>query len=478
MTRPTDDLEWATDGGASVTEPPALKKTQGWIFAEKPPAAWLNWLLRAVWRWVAYLDARFAAILTAAGLTEDNTDAQVVTAIRTINAGVSVSGVANELTDASFNGLEEKDVSAQAVQPYAVRFSTDGLKMYVLDLGTDTIYQYTLTTAWDVTTASYATKSLSVTAQEATPTGLAFSADGTKVYICGATNDTIYQYTLSTAWDLSTGAYASKSLSVAAQDTSPSAVFLSADGTKAYVLGQTNDKIFQYTLSTAWDISTGSYATKSLVLTGETTTTFGADISSDGTKICVSSEVDDTLYLYTLSTPWDVSTGSYATQSTPAPVGETLPTGVCYRAGGADLFLCGNTNNKVYRYRLTYTYAGRMMSWFAGICWNTGATAAGTTALGPNDNTSAVFLGGTPIVAANNRFQVHRAAAGTYYIELPDGYTCADLMVVQCFSATAATLVAFVDNLSTTRIRVSVKDFAGVGTDAECTLQFALVREV
>lgn len=55
MARPTDDIEWATDGGASVTEPSALKKTQGWIFAEKPPSSWLNWLLRAVWRYTDYL---------------------------------------------------------------------------------------------------------------------------------------------------------------------------------------------------------------------------------------------------------------------------------------------------------------------------------------------------------------------------------------------------------------------------------------
>ena len=102
---------------------------------------------------------------------------------------------------------------------------------------------------WDISTGSYASKSLSVTAQDAFPEGLAFSADGTKAYILGGTNDTIYQYTLSTPWDISTGSYASKSLSVTAQETGPRGLAFSSDGTKAYIVGANNDTIYQYTLS-------------------------------------------------------------------------------------------------------------------------------------------------------------------------------------------------------------------------------------
>ena len=112
----------------------------------------------------------------------------------------------------------------------------------------DTIYQYTLTTAWDISTGSYANKSLSVSAKEVSPSGLAFSSDGTKAYIVGFSTDTIYQYTLTTAWDISTGSYASKSLSVTAQDTSSGGLSLSSDGTKAYVVGSQNDFIYQYNI--------------------------------------------------------------------------------------------------------------------------------------------------------------------------------------------------------------------------------------
>ena len=160
------------------------------------------------------------------------------------------------------------------------------------------VTEINVASAWDLSTGSYASKSLSVTAQENTPTSLAFSADGTKAYVVGLTNDTIYQYTLSTAWDVSTGSYASKSLSVTAQENAPYGLAFRADGTKAYVVGITNKTIYQYTLSTAWDISTGSYASKSLSVTAQDTAPAGLAFSADGTKAYVVGDTNNTIYQY------------------------------------------------------------------------------------------------------------------------------------------------------------------------------------
>jgi len=100
-------------------------------------------------------------------------------------------------------------------------FSSDGTKAYVSDSFNKAVYQYTLSTAWDISSGSYASKSLSVSTEDSSPRGLTFSADGTAAYIVGGTNDTIFQYTLSTAWDVSSGSYTSKSLSVTSQETNP-----------------------------------------------------------------------------------------------------------------------------------------------------------------------------------------------------------------------------------------------------------------
>ena len=121
--------------------------------------------------------------------------------------------------------------------------------MYIVGTNNKTVYQYTLSTAWDVSTASYASKSVNVSAQDSGPTSVAFSSDGTKMYVAGTSNDMVYQYTLSTAWDVSTASYASNSVSFSAEETQPSSLAFNYDGTKMYVLGSANDAVYQYELN-------------------------------------------------------------------------------------------------------------------------------------------------------------------------------------------------------------------------------------
>jgi len=58
----------------------------------------------------------------------------------------------------------------------------------------DRVYQYNLTTAWDISTASYSGKSLSVSTQESVPHGIALSLDDSKLFVVGTSTDTVYTY--------------------------------------------------------------------------------------------------------------------------------------------------------------------------------------------------------------------------------------------------------------------------------------------
>ena len=117
------------------------------------------------------------------------------------------------------------------------------------------MYQYSLTTPYDITTLSYDSKSLSLSGTTSTAHNIHFNNDGTSLFIMG-NGASVYQYNLTTAYDLSTASYASVYYSVASQESS-SAAFLefSADGTKMYIAGYGTDTVYQY--------STGSisYAT-------------------------------------------------------------------------------------------------------------------------------------------------------------------------------------------------------------------------
>ena len=259
--------------------------------------------------------------------------------------GYSISG-------ASYDS-KSFDTQSETTVIYSVDFKTDGTKMYALDLVGDVIYQYSLSTPWDVSTASYDSKSLSAASQDTTTRAARLSLDGTKVYVMGDTNNTIYQYTLSTAWDLSTGSYASKSFSVASQSTTPMDIAFRTDGTAFYLasqVGSVADAVVQYTLSTAWDISTASYSSKSLSVNSQETSITCCDISEDGYTVIAAGNVTDTVFKYTLSTAWDLSTGSYSGESFSLTGQMTDVNDVKFGNSGNKLYAVKGSPDTIYQY--------------------------------------------------------------------------------------------------------------------------------
>ncbi|GAI72885.1 unnamed protein product, partial [marine sediment metagenome] len=59
-----------------------------------------------------------------------------------------------------------------------------------------TVYQYTLSIPWDLSTIVYSNKYLFIGNQATTAYGISFSIIGSEMYILGVDTDTIYQYTL------------------------------------------------------------------------------------------------------------------------------------------------------------------------------------------------------------------------------------------------------------------------------------------
>jgi len=78
--------------------------------------------------------------------------------------------------------------------------------MFILGKTGDDVNEYTLTTAWDVSSASFV-DSFSVASEEASPSDIAFSKSGEKMFIVGNNDDDVNEYTLTTAWDVSTASF-------------------------------------------------------------------------------------------------------------------------------------------------------------------------------------------------------------------------------------------------------------------------------
>jgi len=265
--------------------------------------------------------------------------------------GTVVSGSeAYSIAGASYDSVSF-DVSSQGVNPTTATFKPDGTKMYYTSNSTDTVYQYSLSTAWDISTASYDSVSFSVTTQAASPNGSFFSADGTAMFICDQTTQTIYQYTLSTAWDLSTASYASKSLDTTSIAPNPRAIYFVSSGTVMIVQSGTNDAVYEYGLSTAYDISTATYNSKTFSVTSQANNPWGVEFNSDGTKMFVGDLTTDTIYQYNLSTAYDITTSSYSGTSFYTGGEEVLSFGFIFGNSGQKLYVTGvSTGEAIYQY--------------------------------------------------------------------------------------------------------------------------------
>jgi DNA-binding beta-propeller fold protein YncE len=258
------------------------------------------------------------------------------------------AGLTWDLSSANYTSLNFS-VNSQEASAQGMFFKSDGTKMYITGSGGSDVNEYDLTTAWNVESASYL-QNFSVSAQETSPTGLFFKPDGTKMFVMGISGDAVYEYDLSTAWDISSASY-SQNFSVSAQDGSPQDVFFKSDGTKMYMLGSGSDRVYEYDLSTAWDVSTASFL-QNKNISAQGGTPMGMSFKADGTKMFVvdGSGTDD-VNEYDLSTAWDVSSASFSQDFTIGGQDGT-PTSIFFRPEGSGFYMLGDTGNKVYQYSL------------------------------------------------------------------------------------------------------------------------------
>ncbi len=263
-----------------------------------------------------------------------------------VDNGDVKQGVAWDIS--TFRAGAESFLVTEDTVPVQVFFKPDGLKMYVLGYANKTVYQYSLSIAWKPSTATYDEKSFAIT-QDTGTFGLFFKPDGLEMYVTGQSNDSVFQYTLTTAWDVSTASYNDKSFSVTDQVISPSGVFFKPDGLKMYVTNaySTLPGVYQYSLNIAWDVTSASYEAKKLNTTSEITSPYTVIFKLDGLKLYVMGYGNDTIFQYTLTMAWDVSTATYDSKSFVVTFQETKPYGLYIKSDGLEFFIVGTDFDKV-----------------------------------------------------------------------------------------------------------------------------------
>jgi len=267
--------------------------------------------------------------------------------------------------------IQSLNISAKATVPSDLFFKSDGTKMYVVNSSgspADSVLEYDLSVAWNISTATYL-QAFSVAAEDDAPQGLFFKPDGAKMYIAGTTNNTVYEYNLATAWNVSTASFF-QSISVTGQETNPTGIFFKPDGLKMYLCGSTGDDVNEYSLSSAWDISTLSYV-QSFSVAGQGSFPEGLFFKPDGTKMYVVDSPSGNVSEYALGTAWNISTAAYSRNFSFAAQ-ETSPEGVFFKSDGTKMYITGDANDGVYEYSIgisnqTFYCATNDTDWEVGL---------------------------------------------------------------------------------------------------------------
>ena len=206
----------------------------------------------------------------------------------------------------------------------------------------------------DVSTGTYVrTDAVNITGDRIR--GVFFNPEGTKIYHLANTTDTIKESTLSTAWDISTHGSTDASLTTdATHNANPGGLFINEAGTELYTVDLSADVVAQYSMTTAWDLSTASY-TRKLDISSNVTTPTGVAFSKGGDVMIVSDSFTEKIDKYTLSTAWDISTASYDSESSATGSG---PQGVFLKPDGTKVFIVYSSSVEQYDLSTPFVITG------------------------------------------------------------------------------------------------------------------------
>jgi hypothetical protein len=246
--------------------------------------------------------------------------------------------------------------TSSETNPTCVAFNPAGTIMFVCGTNGRKVLQYTLNSAFSLdglqtayTPGTGVELELDISGQDTYPTGLIFNNTGTKMYLTGDTNNKTFVYTLPTPFSLASASYdnVSYNYSAAISPTQATHIAFNNNGTKLYI--SSDEVITQCSLSTAYDPSTFTTDSKSFDAGSQVDEAANLTFNNDGTKMFMGDYGDDTVHQYSLGTAFDISTTSYD-NVTHTFTEDTGLRGLTFANNGSKLFMAGTQNNSIYQY--------------------------------------------------------------------------------------------------------------------------------
>ncbi|MEQ9374251.1 MAG: DUF5018 domain-containing protein, partial [Imperialibacter sp.] len=247
------------------------------------------------------------------------------------------------------------DISGNEDYPTGIAFNSDGTKMFVAGEDNSLVHQYALSTPYEITSGVSYTASYDLSAEDEYPQDLAFSADGMRMFILGDDNYYVYQYNLTTPFDITAGvSYSGHSVYIENEDSSPHGLTFSADGTKMYMGGSNNYEIYQYSIGASFDLSsTVAYEGSLSLPDGEGNGPTGLVFSPDGRQLLISDGNQYGIFLYSLGIPFDVTQGATSQEYFDLDAdGIYDPSGIATNPTGSRIFVTDGDNGRIAQYNI------------------------------------------------------------------------------------------------------------------------------
>ena len=203
--------------------------------------------------------------------------------------------------------------------PYGFTFDDDGSHVYVSGNHNNKIYEIELGSAFDL---SSATKRQEIASVDGTPCGITFNNDGTKLFLAGFAQHRIIVWPLSTPYSLASGSVGTPAeYDVSSQSSKPRDIDFNSDGTKMYVVSGEDKHISVYSLMNAFDLSDGERVSHlgNFPVSEQDNQPFSIEFNNNGSKFYMNGYQHDSVYEYTVSTVFElINTAPTLTSSVPA----------------------------------------------------------------------------------------------------------------------------------------------------------------
>ncbi|WP_166387323.1 T9SS type A sorting domain-containing protein [Polaribacter sp. 11A2H] len=240
------------------------------------------------------------------------------------------------------------------LNPLGMVFNTDGSKLFIVGSTSERVIEMHLSIPYDISTAILL-HTLSIDLEEKIPEGLAFNNTGSMLYVIGSDVGEINEYALSSAFDVSSSTHLGAiSVSIAATDneTSPRDIYFNTDGSKLFVLAGSTDRIYQFTLSSDYNLSTlatdidGFYSVNSV-----DTRTEGFAFNTDGSKFYIAGDTGDDINEFTLTNNFDLTSGIITNTNTFSVSSEEgTISDIKFNGDGSRFYITGTGDDEMNQY--------------------------------------------------------------------------------------------------------------------------------